>query len=297
MMRIAVIGGGAIGSLVAAKLVEDGNEVLIHARGQHGAEMALNGLYISGIWERKISPEEWFVSLDEIEKPPELENYYDQAIITGKSKDTANLCEIAAYFTNGPVLSLQNGIGNLEVLRDYFFGKSAVGVTTNAVTKFEPGKIIWVSKGKLQISGNAGQEFVSSLSCLSPDFSLKADEILWNKLLINVAINPIAAICGVRNGELAKEPLLSQCESIMLEAANIARLSGVIVSSDIELIENLHKVIADTSENICSMLSDVKSGKETEIDVLCGQVVLRGEKLGVPTPLNSMLLSQIKSLR
>jgi len=74
-------------------------------------------------------------------------------------------------------------------------------------------------------------------------------------------------------------------------------LSGVIVSSDIELIENLHKVIADTSENICSMLSDVKSGKETEIDVLCGQVVLRGEKLGVPTPLNSMLLSQIKSLR
>jgi 2-dehydropantoate 2-reductase len=296
-MRIAVIGGGAIGSLIAAKLVEDGNEVLIHARGQHGAEMALNGLHITGIWNRIISPDEWFVSLDEIEKPPELENYYDQAIITGKSKDTSNLCKIANFFTKGPVLSLQNGIGNLEILHDYFFEKSAVGVTTNAVTKIEPGRIIWVSKGKLEISGNAGQEFESSLNCLSPEFFVKPDEILWNKLLINVAINPIAAMCGVRNGELAKEPLLSQCESIMLEAANIARLSGVMVANDIQLIENLHKVISDTSENICSMLSDVKSGKDTEIDFLCGQVVLRGEKLGVPTPLNSMLLSQIKSLK
>ena len=45
------------------------------------------------------------------------------------------------------------------------------------------------------------------------------------------------------------------------------------------------------------MLADVKAGRETEIDVLCGQVVARGEKLGIPTPLNSMLLSQIKSLR
>ena len=138
------------------------------------------------------------MSLDEIEKPPELENYYDQAIITGKSKDTSNLCKIANFFTKGPVLSLQNGIGNLEILHDYFFEKSAVGVTTNAVTKIEPGRIIWVSKGKLEISGNAGQEFVSSLNCLSPEFFVKPDEILWNKLLINVAINPIAAMCGVR---------------------------------------------------------------------------------------------------
>ena len=83
----------------------------------------------------------------------------------------------------------------------------------------------------------------------------------------------------------------------MLEAATIGRLSGVNILEDVELIELLHKVIDDTSDNVCSMLADVKAGRETEIDMLCGQVVLRGEKLGVPTPLNSMLLGQIKSLR
>ena len=83
----------------------------------------------------------------------------------------------------------------------------------------------------------------------------------------------------------------------MLEAAKIARLIGISISDDQELIQNLHSVLDSTAENECSMLADVKAGRETEIDFLCGQVVLRGEKLGVPTPLNSMLMSQIKSIR
>ena len=296
-LKLAIVGAGAIGSLVAAKLVESGHEVLVHARGDHGAEMALNGLEINGFWIRKITPAEWFVSLDEVEIPAQLEGYFDQVIITGKSKDTEKLCQIAQFFTNGPVLSLQNGLGNLEILKKYFFENSAVGVTTNAVTKTNPGEINWVSKGNLLVSGPKGKQFEKSLKSLNAEYYENFEDILWNKLLINVAINPIAAICGVKNGELATEPLLSQCESVMLEAATIGRLSGVNILEDVELIELLHKVIADTSDKVCSMLADVKAGRETEIDMLCGQVVLRGEKLGVPTPLNSMLLGQIKSLR
>ena len=83
----------------------------------------------------------------------------------------------------------------------------------------------------------------------------------------------------------------------MIEAASVARLLGINIADDQELIQSLHSVLDSTSENVCSMLADVRSGKETEIDMLCGQVVSRAEKLGIPTPLNSMLLSQIKSLR
>ena len=129
------------------------------------------------------------------------------------------------------------------------------------------------------------------------EYSEDLSGIIWNKLLINVAINPLAAICGVLNGDLRSEPLLSQAESTMIEAANVARLLGVEIAEDHMLIQNLHSVLDSTAENECSMLADVKAGRETEIDVLCGQVVARGEKLGVPTPLNSMLLSQIKALR
>ena len=296
-MRIAVLGAGSIGCLIAAKLVDAGHNVHVHARGEHGAILAISGLKISGLWNKEILPEQWTVSLDEAGIHHSLEKSFDQVIITSKSKDTRKLSKIAALLTNGPVLSLQNGLGNLEILEEFVFENSAVGVTTNAVKRLEPGCIEWVGKGDLFIGGVKGVDFTKTLECLDAEYSDDLSSILWNKLLLNVAINPLAAICGVTNGELMSEPLLSQAESTMMEAANVARLLGISIADDHELLQNLHSVLQSTADNICSMLADVKAGKETEIDVLCGQVVLRGERLGVPTPLNSMLLTQIKSLR
>jgi len=296
-MRIAVLGAGSIGSLVAAKLVTSGYEVLIHARGEHGAMLAVSGLEISGEWNARISPDEWTVSLDGAGIHPSLENSCDQAIITCKSKDTDELSQIATFLTKGPVLSLQNGLGNLEILKEHAFENTAVGVTTNAVKRLQPGAIEWVGKGKLIVGGDKGYVFEKTLECLDATYNADVTSVLWNKLLLNVAINPLAAICGVKNGELRHEPLLSQAESTMMEAASVARLLGINIANDQELLQSLHSVLDSTSENICSMLVDVRSGKETEIDMLCGQVVSRAEQLGIPTPLNSMLLSQIKSLR
>lgn len=296
-MRIAVLGAGSIGCLIAAKLVEAGHDVLVHARGEHGAVLALSGLNVSGVWDFQIQPNQWTVSLDEAGIHPSLEKSFDQSIITCKAKDTEKLAEIAAQITDGPVLSLQNGLGNHEILSRYVFENSAVGVTTNAVKRISPGQIEWVGRGSIAVGGPTGEQFIETLSMLDAEYNHDVSSIIWNKLLINVAINPLAAICGVMNGELLSEPLLSQAESTMLEAANVARLLGVEVAEDHILIQNLHSVLDSTAENECSMLADVKAGRETEIDVLCGQVVARGEKLGVPTPLNSMLLSQIKALR
>ncbi|MCH2647782.1 MAG: 2-dehydropantoate 2-reductase [Candidatus Poseidoniaceae archaeon] len=296
-MRIAVLGAGSIGCLIAAKLVEAGHDVLVHARGEHGAVLALSGLNVSGVWDFQILPNQWTVSLDEAGIHPSLEKSFDQSIITCKAKDTEKLAEIAAQITDGPVLSLQNGLGNHEILSRYVFENSAVGVTTNAVKRISPGQIEWVGRGSIAVGGPTGEQFIETLSMLDAEYNHDVSSIIWNKLLINVAINPLAAICGVMNGELLSEPLLSQAESTMLEAANVARLLGVEVAEDHILIQNLHSVLDSTAENECSMLADVKAGRETEIDVLCGQVVARGEKLGVPTPLNSMLLSQIKALR
>tara|TARA_Y100000768_G_C23967689_1_gene678745 strand:- start:1154 stop:2044 length:891 start_codon:yes stop_codon:yes gene_type:complete len=296
-MRIAVLGAGSIGCLVAAKLVEAGHDVLVHARGEHGAMLAISGLKVSGIWDFEINPDQWTVSIDEAGIHPSLEKSFDQSIITCKAKDTEKLSQIAALITNGPVLSLQNGLGNLEILNRFVFENSAVGVTTNAVKRIAPGQIEWVGCGSISVGGTKGEQFAETLSMFEAEYSEDLSGIIWNKLLINVAINPLAAICGVLNGELRSEPLLSQAESTMIEAANVARLLGVEIADDHTLIQNLHSVLDSTAENECSMLADVKAGRETEIDVLCGQVVARGEKLGVPTPLNSMLLSQIKALR
>jgi len=296
-MRIAVLGAGAIGGLVGAKLVEAGFDVLIHSRGDHGAMLAISGLKIIGRWHYQISDKDWVVTIDEAGLHPQLENSCDYAIITSKAKDTQKLAEIAKFICTGPVLSLQNGLGNLEILQEVLGPqRCAVGVTTNAVLKVKAGEINWIGKGTTQVGGRCGEEFSNLLKCLNAEFVEDVELILWSKLLLNVAINPLAAMCGVKNGKLLDPELFEQAESCMFEAANVGRMEGVDLPSDEELSLRLTEVLNATSENICSMLQDVREGKITEIEMLCGQVVKRGERAGVPTPLNALLLTQIKSI-
>ena len=131
---------------------------------------------------------------------------------------------------------------------------------------------------------------------LNPIWSDNVENIVWRKLLLNVAINPVCAIAGVRNGALLEIPeLWDQAMSAMLEAAAVARTSGVDLG-DVDLQEHLRKVVEATSENRCSMLQDVMAGRATEIDSLCGAVIEIGESLGIPAPTNQSLHALIKGI-
>ena len=298
MMRVGVLGAGSIGGLVSAKLVDAGHDLLLHSRGDHGAVLATKGLRITGEWDYQVDGDDWIVSLDEVGLVPELENWCDVAIITCKSKDTFELSKVANFVCNGPVLSLQNGLGNLEILENEIGPhRIAGGTTTNAVFRSGFGEINWAGRGELIIGGRCAEVFVELLSELGAIFTDDLNRSIWEKVLLNVAINPLAAICGISNGGLLESELLSQSESTMLEAAVVARTEGVKISDDQELIDKLHSVLVATSNNKCSMLQDVKAGRETEIEMLCGEVVRRGERYGIPTPLNALLLSQINALR
>ena len=126
---------------------------------------------------------------------------------------------------------------------------------------------------------------------LNPMWSDDVQNIVWRKLQLNVAINPVCSIAGVRNGALIDVPeLWDQAMAAMLEAAAVARASGV------DLGEHLRKVGEATADNRCSMLQDVMTGRATEIDSLCGAVVERGEELGIPTPANQSLHALVKGI-
>ena len=82
----------------------------------------------------------------------------------------------------------------------------------------------------------------------------------------------------------------------MLEGARIARAEGVQIEEDEHLVERLRDVIEKTSNNYCSMLQDIRAGRETEINSLNVEICRRGEMLGIATPLNQMLSSVIQHL-
>ena len=132
---------------------------------------------------------------------------------------------------------------------------------------------------------------------LHPQWEEDGRVMLWNKMLLNIAINPLAGLLGKENASLLEPSLFETSVTIMLEGARIARLEGVKIAQNELLIDNLRDVLVKTSNNYCSMLQDIRAGRETEIHSLNAEVCRRGEMLGIPTPLNQLLTSVILHLR
>jgi 2-dehydropantoate 2-reductase len=257
----------------------------------------------------EVVPSERYLLADSESGPlsEQIRGSCDIAIICGKTLDNPLLAEIASEVLteDGYALTIQNGLGNAEILahrigRDRVF----VGSLTHAAWRSNDGVVHWVGRGSINfgaLDGSSNSKAEPLLNILN-DADLNAtlsddiQQIIWKKLLINVAINPVCAIAGVRNGALLEiNSLWQQAMQAMREAAIVARASGVDLGG-IELDTYLRDIVAISPDNRCSMLQDIMAGRPTEIDALCGAVVLRGEAEGIPTPCNAILHGLIKGI-
>ena len=308
-MRVAILGSGSLGSLYAALLSRvEGVELLVHGRGTHGAHMAAEGLHLEGESEHFVSNADVFFSLDEVGLPPVALGTMDYVLLTGKADQTLSLASFARKLltSDGYALCLSNGLGHAEKCQDVL-GPQRVFAATSTHGAWRPyaGTVHWAGKGETMIGalpGGPGQSEAQPLldvlqhAGLSPEWSSDGVAIVWRKVLLNIAINPIAALVGVENGELLRPDLFSSAFSTMLEGAAVARQERVFLPSNSELEEQLRHVLMATSSNMCSMLQDLRSGRKTEISVLNQAIVERGERAGIATPLNQMLVAMVTAL-
>ena len=313
-MRVAVIGVGAIGGLVASRLARAGCEVLLCARGETAQALEAVGLLLDTPDGRTIAlaPDRWTVfDTNEQDIPVELQGWADYAILCGKSYDIPNLCKIADTILslNGIAMCLSNGIGHMEKLAN-FVGKHRVlgASTTHGAIRIGPGEVRWTSRGTIKMGGFVGSDLepveprIDSLMSafdeagLKPIWSEDINKTIWSKLLLNVAINPVCAISGVLNGEMLLHPELFETGlAAMEEAGRIASAEGVDLT-DFDLAQSLEDLCRATADNRVSMLQDIMAGRQTEIDSICGEVVKRGEELGIPTPRNQTLHALVKGI-
>lgn len=137
----------------------------------------------------------------------------------------------------------------------------------------------------------------SDFSKLLPDCkaSEDLDSLLWRKLMINCAINPLTAIEGIKNGNLSDPKYLTKIKQILDEAHIISSALEIKIDRD-EIESIVFAVINATALNTSSMAQDVLKGKQTEIDYINGYISKMGKALSIATPLNDQLVSQIKSL-
>lgn len=217
------------------------------------------------------------------------------ALILVKSWQTGRAAsDLARCLTDdGLAVTLQNGLGNLEILQGVLGQeRAALGVTTTGATLVEPGVVRHGGDGPISLGSH---EQINSLAEMLTEagFDVQRQEdlrgLIWSKLAVNAAINPLSALLEVRNGQLLEQE--SARELMQLAAEEVARLAGVmkIQLSANDPVAFAYEVARRTAENASSMLQDILRGAPTEIDAICGAVVKLAIEHGIELPVNRCL--------
>jgi 2-dehydropantoate 2-reductase len=293
-VRILVFGAGALGSFVGG-LLSKKNDVILIGRKRHVEAIQENGLVIRGKTDTVVRPQAK-EQLDGNEAP-------EWVMVATKSYDTEDAMRaLNAFHEDAVFLSLQNGLGNEEVISRYA-RRVVGGVTSHGITMDRPGRIIHAGIGRTVLGDYQGAEgraaeMVEALTEAGIETE-KTDDIrteIWKKVIVNAGINPLSAITGQKNGFILESPDLERTlEAICLEAVAVANAHGIDISSE-EAVEQAKEVARLTAENKSSMLQDIERGRRTEIDSICGAIMNLGEAGGILTPFNSAMFATVKGI-
>jgi 2-dehydropantoate 2-reductase len=201
---------------------------------------------------------------------------------------------------DGVALTLQNGLGNREALaKELGAQRVALGVTTLGAHLIGPGLVQIAGEGVTTLSVHPRLTPLADLlrsAGFLIEYSPEANALLWGKLVINTAINPLTALLGVPNGELLNRPTArSLMAAAAREAAAVAVAQGITLPFPDPVVAT-ESIARRTGANISSMLQDVLRGAPTEIDAITGAIVQAGQQTGVPTPINRTLWQLVKAL-
>lgn len=299
-MKIIIVGAGAMGSLFGALLAESGHEVrLLDVWKEHVEAINEKGLSVER--EGQIRSVFLRATMD-----PREAGKAELVIVFVKSNQTEKAAETARVVLreNGWVLTLQNGMGNADAIaRVVPAFRVLAGTTSHGATMLEPGKVRHAGVGPTVIGTWSGEDLIGPqkvAACFSRagiETTVAEDvrSLVWNKLLVNVGINAITALTGIRNGELLHlESTRWIARTAVEEAMAVARSLGVQIRDD--AVTGVFKIAEATGENRSSMGQDVDHKRRTEIGAINGYVVREAEKFGLPTPVNRTLTGLIETL-
>lgn len=305
-MKVVIIGAGAMGSVYGGFLAEAGNDVyFLDVFKEHVEAINRDGLWIEG------SSGDRYIKGIKATSDPAIVGIVDLAIVFVKSTitDLAIAQNKAVIGENTIVLTLQNGLGNIEKLKTVVRDSQIIaGTTSHGANLLGPGRIKHAGHGATVIGELDGtiSERINRIADLFKSAKLDpvsvSDNVMgliWDKLLVNTGINPLTAITGLKNGEILDYPELeSLAVAAVEEGMKVAEAHGIKLETP-DAVEHYKEVSRVTGENTSSMLTDVNNKRRTEIDNISGAIVRYGQKYGIATPVNSLLtrLVQIKEMR
>lgn len=302
-MKICVLGAGALGSSIGGLLTEAGLDVyLVDTWKEHVDAMIHKGLRLTEQDNERVIAVRATDNLHTL-------GVIDLLIVLVKSYFTEEAVFSAKSMvgTDTMVLSLQNGLGNEEIIakvigEDHVLG----GVTHAGAVLLAPAQVLAGWKGKRTYIGALDRKKTARANEISQMFNAAGIETvvagniyekIWNKLLVNVAVSPLSAITGLPHAGMAGVREVVCCaEAAVAEAIAVAKAGGVVMAT--EDPSQIWKMATEglPKDHKSSMLQDIEKGARTEIDFINGAVVKRGEQHGVPTPVNRTLVAGVKGI-
>lgn len=300
MLKICVVGCGAVGSLFAAHLAQKGEaEVWAYdVSKEHVDAIRKNGLRISGAAD-------FTARLNATSDPRELP-HCDYGIVATKAIHTRKAIEQAAHAFDetSAVCSVQNGVGNEEIIADHV--KQVIrGTTFPAGHPIEPAHIGFDIKGDtwigpfepthtpmFKVEELAGLITRSGMNVIPLKDARGAQ---WTKLIFNAATNPVGALTLLHHGAATRfEPTRELFNDLISEGEAVARALGIELHGDPRTL--VQKGANAPGKHRASMLQDVLAKRQTEVDFMNGAIVKWGETTGVRTPLNKAIWELVKGL-
>ena len=306
--RIAIVGGGAIGGVWAARLAAAGNDVaildvspaVVEAISRDGLVVERSGGAGSGAETLRLR----------VTSQPEEIGHVDVIWFFVKAQHTASAAQLATPLVGAEtiVVSQQNGWGNADVLaQTYAPARLVVGVTYHSATAVGPGHVRHTGQGPAFVGpyvdgeslGNT--ERVAALlnaAGLGTTATPQVKTEIWKKLILNCATLPTSALTRLTAGALG-EPgtLLDLLDRITAEAVGVAQALGYDITLD-ERVDRIHSLLQNAGAGKASMLQDVEGGRKTEIEVVNGAVVRAAEQVGLgeQVPLNRAMVALVNGL-
>jgi 2-dehydropantoate 2-reductase len=299
-LRVLVAGAGAIGQWLGMKLLQTGQDVTLLARPRHVEAIRSGGLRVSGLTEAH-------AHVEAVSDLTAVQGSFDLIALTCKAHQTAGLApELAPRLKpDGVMLSLQNGLGNAEKLREVLpRDRIAIGLTSHGVMVEKPGLLRHAGLGATLVGPFAGADPAAARTAfrvlaqagLDPEWQDAMRGFVWRKAIVNAGINPVGAIHGVKNGEVLKRSELRKlCLGLVGEAEGLARLLRVPLPSG-DLQQLTITTLERTAQNKCSMLQDVEAKRPTEVEQITGRLVRLARGMRAKMPLNDSVYGRIKAI-
>lgn len=302
--RVLIAGCGALGSVFGAFLRRAGCAVTLFGRAPHLDAVESSGLRIDGLWGEHLVRGFGFAR-----SARDLRGEFDAVFLAVKSYDTRAMAEsIAAHVApQGVVVSLQNGLGNVEII------ESVVGAEHSLAARVIFGAVL-PRPGHARVTVYADPSAIGALrpgvhpaldamaqrwstiiagAGVPAVYSDRVSTLLWAKVFYNAALNPLGALLGVHYGRLAERPdSRAVMDAVIDEAYAVARGEGIELpwpdAADYRR-EFYGRLVPATHDHRSSMLQDLERGRRTEVDAINGAIWQGGAKHHIPTPINEML--------